>query len=236
METVNVESIDTARTEVRKRLGSRTGGGAGNAGGHGPGGDNGSDLTDDGKRPDIREKSRIIAAFVLLVVLMTFGGLAAAYIVIKTNGVAEWQPFALPIQVWISTVLLLASSVTYHFGRVAIFGHDQAGAKRWLIVTTVLGASFISSQILAWLALWQRGLFVSGNPYAGFFYILTAVHAVHVLGGIAALGAVLLQSWTPLDADRDWQRLRSIGQSVGWYWHFMDGVWIVLFVLLGFWN
>ena len=54
---------------------------------------------------------------------------------------------------------------------------------------------FVSSQILAWLELVSRGLYVAGNPYVGFFYIFTAVHAVHVIGGICALGYILLRTW-----------------------------------------
>jgi cytochrome c oxidase subunit 3 len=234
-------NIGTAESEAdligQKRptagIRSRSGGGPGRGGGEGGDGDQmGRERAD----TIPADKARIVTWFVLVVVLMTFGGLAAAYIVIKTNGVAEWQPFALPVQVWISTVLLAASSVTYHFARSAIERYDQPAARRWLVTTTVLGAGFISSQILAWIALWQRGLFVSGNPFAGFFYILTAVHALHVLGGIVALGSVLLHAWDRAEADRSWPRLRSLAAAVGMYWHFMDGVWLVLFILLGFWN
>ena len=63
--------------------------------------------------------------------------------------------------------------------------------RNGLTATAVLGAAFISSQLLAWLELSERGLYFAGNPYAGFFYILTAVHALHVLGGVIALGLLL---------------------------------------------
>src|SRR5205085_3703871 len=100
----------------------------------------------------------------------------AAYIVIATNNVAEWKPFALPVQVWISTVIIFASSIAYHLAQSSIERNNQDAAKRWLIVTTALGAAFISSQVMAWIALSNRGFYLSGNPYAGFFYVLTAVH------------------------------------------------------------
>jgi cytochrome c oxidase subunit III len=200
------------------------------------GGSDGSD--NEGFEPDSYgpEKARIITWFVLLVVLMTFGGLIAAYIVLKTNGAAEWRTFALPSQVWVSTALLVFSSITFHFSRGAIDRQDQRAAKKWLLATTFLGAAFVSSQFLVWMALAGRGLYLSGNPYAGFFYILTAVHAVHVAGGIAALGGVLLNLWYPVRDSALWSRLSSLGQTVGWYWHFMDGLWLVLLILLGFWN
>jgi len=174
--------------------------------------------------------------FLLLVVLMTFGGLMAAYIVIATNNVAEWHPSDLPIQVWISTAIIIISSIVYHFGKVAVDRNDHESARKWFIATTVFGAAFISSQILACMALSSRGLYMEGNPYLGFFYILTAVHAVHVLGGIIALGSILLRTLTPTDRLVEIVKRRTIAQVVGWYWHFMGILWIALFVMLGFWK
>lgn len=167
---------------------------------------------------------------------MTFGGLMAAYVVIATNNVAEWHPFDLPIQVWVSTALILISSFSYHLGKTAVDRNDQNGAKRYFVITTALGAAFISSQLLAWLALTARGLYMQGNPYAGFFYILTAVHAIHVLGGIGALGSVLLRSWYPTERPAELAKRSSLAQVVGWYWHFMGALWVAIFVLLGFWK
>ena len=153
--------------------------------------------------------------------MMTFGGLCAAYIVTATNKAVEWNPFDLPIQVWISTALILISSFVYHQGKVALDRYDQPAARKWLTSTAALGAAFISSQLLAWFELSKQGLYFSGNPYAGFFYILTGVHAVHVLGGIIALGSVVIGSWNGILNDDQWARVRSLGQVVGWYWHFM---------------
>ena len=242
MEIGTVEPIEEPVTAKRRRT-ARSGGSNrsdNGGGGQDPGGGGGDDGPNDERayeaepfRPGI---SRILTGFLLVVVLMTFGGLVAAYVVIATNNVAEWRPFALPIQVWISTALIIVSSLTYHIAKTAVENDSQAKAKKWFIVTTVIGAAFISSQILAWVELTARGLYMAGNPYAGFFFVLTAVHAVHVLGGIAALGAILLRTWTESVSETQLMRRRSLAQVVGWYWHFMGGLWVVLFVLLGFWK
>lgn len=233
-------------TEKERKLrssltsGSNPGNGNKNSGG-------GGDDDGDGNIPDNRQldddldrvnpdKSRILTWFLLLVVLMTFGGLIGAYVVISTNRAAEWQPFDLPIQVWISTILIFISSATYHAAKVAFDDDDQPRAKKWLLATTVLGAAFISSQILAWFELTRRGLYMEGNPYAGFFYILTGVHALHVLGGIIALGAVVVRSWDRIPVGPFWAKTKILAEVVGWYWHFMGLLWLVLFVLLGFWK
>lgn len=240
MQTGTVETIDEKEERFRPSL-SRGGGGrpgGRNGGGRNPGG--GSDGPNDPENTDrggyVPAKSRILTGFLLIVVTMTFGGLISAYVVIATNGVAEWQPFSLPVQVWISTAIILVSSITYELGKWAVYRGDQPSAKKWMVTTTVFGAMFISSQLLAWVALTARGLYLASNPYAGFFYIMTAVHAVHVLGGIIALGSIVLRVWHPNDGEIASLRRVTIAQVVGWYWHFMGLLWIVLFVLLGFWK
>ena len=235
MDVGTAEIIEDIPEPKRRRSGISGGSNSASGGGNNPGGD-GPNEDNERSEPFVRDKSRILTAFLLLVVLMTFGGLIAAYIVIATNGVAEWQPFDLPIQVWISTAIIVVSSFTYHFGKTAVALNDQPRSKHWLSITTVLGAAFISSQILAWVTLNARGLYVQSNPFAGFFYILTAVHAVHVLGGITALGSVLLRSWYPTSNPANIAKREALAQVVGWYWHFMGGLWIVLFILLGFWK
>ena len=242
MKVGTIETIEepdkTKKNGVGRSGGSRPGGNKG-GGGRGPGG-GGDGPKDDDQDLDpqrfVPGKSRILTGFLLVIVTMTFGGLIAAYVVIATNGVAEWQPFALPIQLWISTAIILGSSVTYHLGKNAIARNEQVSAKRWMLATTVLGAMFISSQLLSWLALSSRGLYVASNPYAGFYYILTAVHAVHVLGGIIALGSILIRIWGPARTPESVAKRITFSQVVGWYWHFMGGLWIVLFMLLGFWK
>ncbi len=240
MDVGTAEIIDEIPKPKRRRSGLSGGPNSPNgSGGNNPGGGGGDQPDEDHNLHSdqfVPDKSRILTAFLLLVVLMTFGGLISAYVVIATNGVAEWKPFDLPIQVWISTAIIVISSFTYHFGKRAVESNDQPTAKKWLLITTVLGAAFISSQILAWVTLNVRGFYIQSNPYAGFFYILTAVHAVHVLGGITALGSVLLRSWYPTNSPAAITKRKTLAQVVGWYWHFMDALWIVLFILLGFWK
>jgi cytochrome c oxidase subunit 3 len=236
--------VGTVKTEVKRKKVWRKKTSLSGLGGANNNKDNGgSGGNDDGNNDSSSEiyeksasKSRILTWFLLLVVLMTFGGVIAAYIFIATNGVLEWRPFDLPAQIWISTILILTSSVTYIIAEKAIKNENQPKAKKWLIGTTVLGAAFVSSQILAWLELVRLGIYVQSNPYAGFFYILTALHAVHVIGGLIALGYVVIMAWEKQKVERNIERCKDISSAVGWYWHFMGGLWLVLFLLLGFWK
>jgi cytochrome c oxidase subunit 3 len=240
--------VGTAQTELKpgKKLKKRSViGGSGSAGkggnGGGGGGNNGGDEPFNNSQTEPLyeksfSKSKVFTWFLLIVVLMTFGGLIGAYIVISTNGVLEWQPFNLPVQVYISTLLILVSSVTYTIAQRAINANRYQETKTWLLATTVLGAMFVSSQILAWLALVNRGLYMRSNPYAAFFYIMTALHAVHVIGGIIALGYIVLRSWHATEFAPEIEKRREIAGAVGWYWHFMGALWLVLLCLLGFWK
>jgi cytochrome c oxidase subunit 3 len=241
MEIGTAEPIVKKKKLVRKK-GSRLSGGPGGPGRRGGGGGGGNDGGDhlnndhpysDSPTPD---KSRIVTIFLLIAVVMTFSGLIGAYVVIATNNVAEWKPFHLPLPIWLSTALIIASSITYHCGKAALDGDLQEKARKWFVATAVLGGMFISSQLLVWLLLVREGVYMSGNPYGGFFYMLTALHAVHVLGGVVALGSILLRSWQGTMNSHELTYRRNLARSVGWYWHFMGILWVSIFMLLDFWK
>ena len=238
--TIEAEKKKRSRIKFSEGLGSNGGSsGNGNPGGGGGNNDDNKSSKDNfyqETEQNPASKIRVLSAFLLLVVLMTFGGLIGTYIFISSSGVLEWQPFDLPKPIWISTAIILASSLTYHVSKKALEQEKQEKSKKWLLITTILGATFISSQILVWFALVNDGVYMRSNPYAGFFYILTAVHAVHVLGGIAALGSIVLRTWKKTFSDKELSARQNLSNVVGWYWHTMDGLWIVLVLLLGLWK
>ncbi len=238
MKVGTIETFEEKKSRHRVGMSSGFGsnGGNQNNGGGNDGGNNRNDDYIEEQENYPSNKYRIGMWFLLLVVMMTFGGLISAYIVISTNGVLEWKPFDLPKAVLVSTLLILISSVTYQFAQKSLYKDNQTTAKNWLLATTVFGGMFIASQLIAWFELVRRGVYVESNPYAGFFYILTAVHALHVIGGIIALGYILLRTWEPTASDSELVKRQQVSTTVGWYWHFMDGLWIALVLLLGFWK
>ncbi len=247
---MKVGTIETLEPEKEKKfkVGISNGGfpdsgsgknGGGNNGGN-DGGNNGGGKPDNiqNSQPESYQpqKSQVFMWFLLLIVFMTFGGLFGAYVVVSTNGVIEWKPFNLPKQLWFSTFLIFASSFTYFKAQHYIYQSNQPQAKKWLTATCVIGTLFISSQLLAWIELARRGVYVQSNPYAGFFYILTVAHAAHVLGGIIALGAIFLRTWNQPFSPDNLERSQTMASVVGWYWHFMGILWTAIFILLGFWK
>lgn len=215
---------------------SATSASGGGGGGRRSGGNDGGGIHPFGIMDKSNERVKLVTWFILLAVMMTFVGLIGAYVVVSTNGVIEWNPFRLPFQIWVSTGLLILSSVAIAGSHRARVRGRQSQARTWLIATTVLGATFIASQVLTWMSLFNAGYYMRSNPYAGFFYFITALHAVHVGGGICALGYAVLRTWTPSDSQEELERRLVVSRSVGQYWHFMDALWIVLVLMFALWK
>lgn len=236
--------VGTIKTDVKtektrkKRSQFATGNGSGGKGGKrgGGGGDNGGSGDDypffEDRKSFEANKYRLGMFFALLIVMMTFGGIVSAYIVIATNKSPEWQPFNLPVQVWISTLLLIAGSVTYEISKIKLLKDAQISARSWLSATGGLGGIFIASQLLAWLELYNQGYYLKSNPYAGFFYFLTALHAIHVVAGIGSVGYILLRLWNPAESAGELEKRQLLSKVIGWFWHFLTVIWIVLVILL----
>lgn len=111
-------------------------------------------------------------------------------------------------------------------GKLVLQVKEHGKGQALLAVTMVLGLVFVGGQYLAWRGLAAQGLYLATNPNSSFFYLLTGVHALHVLGGIAALAYLLVQL-----AARGSAR-RNLVNGVAIYWHFMAALWLYLLVVI----
>jgi cytochrome c oxidase subunit III len=167
---------------------------------------------------------------VLAFVGMTFAAFTSALIV-RRGGANDWRHLTLPGILYLNTVVLIASSITLEMARrqVGAFmrGLSTATARptRWLYMTLSLGLLFVAGQYVAWLELRSRGLYLATNPNSSFFYVLTAVHIIHVSGGLAGLVRVIHKLGNST-------LRKSTLDATARYWHFMDGLWIYLLILL----
>src|SRR6266446_3190293 len=168
-------------------------------------------------------------------ILMLFVALTSAYIV-RSASSNDWKPIAMPKVLWLSTTLILVSSITIEVSRRSLKRNNNGAYSRWLISTVVLGTGFVVSQLFAWRQLVRQGVYMASNPYNSFFYLFTAAHGLHLLGGILALGYLLVRT-TRKRATLDGE-LRRVGaaDAATIYWHFMDGLWVALFLLLFLWK
>jgi cytochrome c oxidase subunit 3 len=167
-------------------------------------------------------------------ITMFFTALSSAYIV-RAASATDWRPLAMPRILWLSTALIVFSSATLETGRRHLKRLDSRYVK-WLLITGLLGAGFLTSQLLAWQQLRRQGVFLASNPHSSFFYLLTASHGVHLLGGLLALLYLLIRTRTKLDDVVAEAKRQARADAVGIYWHFMDGLWIYLFLLLFLWR
>ncbi|MER3412940.1 MAG: hypothetical protein C4341_01635 [Armatimonadota bacterium] len=171
--------------------------------------------------------ARLLTWLALVSLAMGLGSLAFVYVHQALDRLAD-RSFKLPTTLWVSTALIVASSVTYVVAHKRIQRGDSAGLVRWLAITFALGVFFVVSQVMVWLGLTAQGVYAQSYPLSGMFYIMTIAHAVHVLGGLAWLGWVLSRA-----ARGAYTPKRELGVELcGVYWHFLDVVWLMYFVLL----
>jgi cytochrome c oxidase subunit 3 len=164
----------------------------------------------------------------LVSVAILFLALTVFYIF---NG-AQRKPIVMPQILWVSTLLILLSSVTLEIARRG--GRRRPGRpfQFWITATMLLGGGFLVAQLLAWQALSEAGFYVNRNFRSGYAYLFTGLHGAHLLGGL--LGLVYLvwrraESWTVL-------RRRVSVDMMALYWHFLGGLWLYLWALIFFWQ
>lgn len=185
----------------------------------------------------IAESSRFrIGAWVVIAgIVMLFTALASAYIV-RSASSNDWRPIAMPKVLWLSTALIVVSSSTMEIARRSLKRRSDLGYGRWLVVTMVLGVAFLGTQLFAWRELARQGVYMASNPFNSFFYLFTATHGLHLIGGIVGLTYLLLRTTRKRSTAEGEQRRLGIADAATTYWHFMDALWLVLFYLLFFWK
>ena len=180
------------------------------------------------------EKYRIGMWVALASILMLFVALTSAYIVrgvpALNGGQDDWISIEMPGVLWFNTIVLLASSVSIEVSRRALKRNDYARFRLWIGFTTLLGLAFLGGQVLAWRQLASQGVYINSHPHSSFFYLLTSLHGLHLLGGVIALAYVTIAALRM----RIGFKRRAAVNVTAIYWHFMDGLWIYLFLLLFF--
>ncbi len=201
-------------------------------GGHGPG-SNGFGGGGDSGLPEYRVPGHTYQLgmwFALVGIFMLFAGFTSA-MVVRRGMSFDWVSIAMPRLLWVNTGILLASSLTLEFSRHALKQHAEVNFLRWLGATVALGVGFLVGQLVVWRELAARGVYLATNPSSSFFYVLTAAHGVHLLGGVLALGYVVVHA---VRMARGRERHTAL-EVTAIYWHFMDVLWIYIFFLLTKW-
>jgi len=165
-------------------------------------------------------------------IAMLFTSLSSAYIV-RSGTINDWIPIAVPRVMFGSTALILLASVSIEIARRKLKQNLPASYSRYLSLTVLLGLGFLASQLFAWRQLSHQGIYISTHPHSSFFYLLTGVHGVHVIGGLLLLSFLWLRSGR---YSAEPARRQGMADAVSIYWHFMFALWIYLFLLLFLWR
>lgn len=170
----------------------------------------------------------IAVRLILVVATVVFSLFIVAYG--DRMALGDWRPVAEPSMLWVNTIILMLSSAAWHWATVSARQGQIEGVKTGLLAGGGLALVFLFGQYWVWQQLAGAGYYADSNPANAFFYLLTAVHAVHLMGGLVAWGRTVYKVWHGVEI----ARVRLSVELCAVYWHFLLVVWLVLFALLLF--
>ena len=175
---------------------------------------------------------KLILLFAMVSMFMMFAGLTSAFVVSKSR--ADWlKDFQLPTAFYFSTAVILGCSITFHFAKKAIQKDNRSLTTSMLLATLVLGAGFVVLQFVGFRQIVDSGYFFTGSESTittTFLYIVTIVHMAHLFGGLISLLIVIYNHFK-----QKYNSTQTLGIELGaMYWHFLDFLWVYLFLFLYF--
>ncbi|TAI66632.1 cytochrome c oxidase subunit 3 [Bradyrhizobium sp. Leo170] len=192
---------------------------------------------EEGVSVDLREESTAspqAAKIGLGVFLAVVGSLFALFISAYSMrmNMVDWRTLPVPALLWFNTGVLVLSSVALQWAYIAARRDDMDGIILGLLSGGAFAVTFLVGQLLAWRQLNAAGYFVASNPANSFFYLITAAHGLHVMGGLVALGRTAAKLWRGAEV----KQVRASVELCAIYWHFLLLVWLVLLGLLTGWT
>jgi cytochrome c oxidase subunit 3 len=185
-------------------------------------------------QPGGAERSPIPPAKIgLYVFLAVVGALFSLFIsaYLMRVGTPDWWSTPIPRLLWLNTATLIVSSAAMQWAKTEAQHGRSDTVKTALLAALATAVLFLTGQIFAWRELTQAGYVLADNPANSFFYVITGMHGLHILGGLVALGRTMTKAWSA-PASRS---LRLSVDLCAVYWHFMLAVWLVLFALFAGW-
>ncbi|SRR6056297_95295 len=190
------------------------------------------DLTQGTSKEKKDRAQQMMLWFGIVSLLMGFAGWTSAYIVSSAR--EDWaSDLSLPNAFYISTVLLVISSITYILAKMAVKKDNQKGGTRWLLTTLGLGIAFIAFQFVGFSEMVAQGYYFTGPTSSikmSYMFLIAMVHIVHVVAGIASLLVVIYKQ-----IKGNYSSQEYLGISLGaTFWHFLDLLWVYLVLFMTF--
>ena len=162
-----------------------------------------------------------VATVIFSLLIVTYAG---------RMGLGDWRPLHEPWLLWPNTVVLILSSIALHWAVVNARRGNADGLRLGLLAGGVLAVIFLIGQLAAWRQLITLGYFASSNPANAFFFLITGMHGLHLLGGLVAWGRTMAK----LGRGYEIARVGESAELCAIYWHFMLAVWLIVFSLMLF--
>jgi cytochrome c oxidase subunit III len=172
------------------------------------------------------EPAKVALLSFIAVVTSLFALFLSAYLM--RMKLADWSPLAEPRLLWLNTGMLVLASVAFQTTRGAATRRQQLTVRAGLVAGGICTTLFLLGQLLAWRQLNAAGYYLASNPANAFFYLLTALHGLHLLGGMWVWGRTTTRAFTGADAES----VRVSVELCTVYWHYLLLVWLGLFTLL----
>jgi len=183
-------------------------------------------IVEEPKKPLAMNPKKFGMWLFLASVMMLFMSLTSAYIVRQAEG--NWVFFNLPSLFYVTSVVIIVSSITIQLAYFAVKKGNTASAKTLMVITTVLGVSFLIGQFFGWEQLVDKSIYLVGNPSGSFLYVLTGLHGLHIVSAIVFLLIMLASIFTGKAHSGNMTKMEMCTT----YWHFLGGLWLYLFIFL----
>ncbi|MFE3869922.1 heme-copper oxidase subunit III [Flavobacterium sp. ZS1P70] len=175
---------------------------------------------------------KLLLLFAMVSMIMMFAGLTSAYVVSKSR--TDWlKDFQLPTAFYFSTLVIIGCSVTFHLAKKAIRKDNQSATTKFLLSTLVLGILFVILQFVGFGQIVENGYYFTGSESSittTFLYVVTVVHLIHLAGGVISLLIIIYNHFK-----QKYNSSQTLGIELGaMYWHFLDLLWVYLFLFLYF--
>lgn len=189
-------------------------------------------MTTDEHKSRTGRSYKLILLFSMVSMTMMFAGLTSAFVVSKSR--VDWlTDFELPIAFYYSTIVIIGCSVTFHLAKKAIQKDNKSATTAFLIATLALGILFVILQFMGFGQIVQDGYYFTGSESSittTFLYVVTVVHLMHLAGGVISLLIIIYNHFK-----QKYNSTQTLGIELGaMYWHFLDFLWVYLFVFLYF--
>ena len=169
---------------------------------------------------------KVALGFFLVVATVLFSLFTVSYFI--RMELPDWRPLAEPAQLWLNTGLLVLSSVLFQLSRNKVKRGESRNVFTLFLTGGILALTFIIGQLMVWSNLQEAGIYLTTNPAAAFYFLLTGVHAMHLLGGLWVWSKTSLR----LASGEEPKEVRLSIELCTLYWHFLLVVWLVMFAIL----